>query len=66
MAYISVQLDDFDTDDLIEKLSSRGIDVLVQEAEKELLEKIYNLKQQDKPYESELNQLLYKTLGRIA
>ena len=63
---VDVDLSDFDTDDLIEELESRGSGVMDYGDGKEILEAIYHkrrLGQTD--YENELDQLIYAGLGKI-
>ena len=63
---VDVDLNDFDTDDLIEELESRGSGVMEYGDGKEILEAIYHkrrLGQTD--YERELDQLIYAGLGKI-
>jgi hypothetical protein len=63
---VDVDLSDFDTDDLIEELESRGSGVMDYGDGKEILEAIYHkrrLGQTD--YERELDQLIYAGLGKI-
>ena len=65
---VDVDLGDFDTDDLLEELESRG--ALPVEAEfnaKELLEAIWLKRRVGRTdYETELDQLIYAGLGKIA
>jgi hypothetical protein len=64
---VDVDLGDFDTDDLLEELESRG--ALPVESEynaKELLETIWIKRRMGRTdYDSELDQLIYAGLGRI-
>ena len=60
---VEVDLGDFDTEDLIEELNHRSYDrSLIGNA---LLEKIYLLRREGKDYQRELDELIYKELGRI-
>jgi hypothetical protein len=74
MPYVSVDVDvdlnDFDTDELIEELDRRGNDynthgVNADEA-RELLENIHQLRRTGENYETELDKLIYSVLGKIA
>ena len=70
---VSIDLEDFDTDDLIDELEDRGYDVTYNAEEqdisgaynKEILDQIYHLRRQNKDYQSELDILIYNILGRI-
>lgn len=59
---VDVDLSDFDTDDLVEELEGRG--VTFDTTGKELLEKIYLLRRMGKPFEAELDQMLWACLGK--
>ena len=64
---VDVNLGDFDTDDLLEELESRG--ELPPESDvnaKELVEKMYYLHRQGQDCTPMLDQLFYSVLGRIA
>ena len=64
---VDVDLGDFDTDDLLEELESRG--ELPPESDvnaKELVEKMYYLHRQGQDCTPMLDQLFYSVLGRIA
>jgi hypothetical protein len=67
MAYVSVDVDvdltDFDTDDLIEELESRGS--LLGSDTKKLLEDLYLKRRLGQDYQTELDQLIYAGLGKI-
>lgn len=64
---VDVDLGDFDTDDLLEELESRG--ALPVESEynaKDLLETIWLKRRMGRTdYDSELDQLIYAGLGRV-
>jgi hypothetical protein len=59
---VDVDLSDFDTDDLIEELESRGSAVI---DGKEVLESIYQKRRLGQDYQTELETLIYLGLGRI-
>ena len=64
---VDVDLEEFDTDDLLEELESRGS--LPPEGNvdaKELIEQMYYLRRQGQAYEHLLDPLIYSVLGRIA
>lgn len=58
---VDVDLSDFDTEDLIEELELRGKELAVDN----LIEKIWILRREGRDYQTELDQLIYKTLGKI-
>jgi hypothetical protein len=73
MPYVSVdvdvELDDFDTDELIEELDRRGCDynthgVDTDEA-RALLENVYQLRRTGENYQTDLDKLIYSVLGKI-
>lgn len=62
---VDVDLADFDTDDLIEELENRGAGAADYGDGKELLEAIYLKRRLGQDYQIELDQLIYKGLGKI-
>ena len=62
---VDVDLSDFDTDDLIEELESRGSATLDYGDGKEVLESIYQKRRLGKDYQTELDQLIWLGLGKI-
>jgi hypothetical protein len=63
---VDVDLVDFDTEDLLEELESRG--ALPPEGNanaKELVEQIYYLRRQGQPYEHLMDGLMYAVMGRV-
>jgi hypothetical protein len=63
---VDVDISDFETDDLLEELESRGaLPPESNEDAKELIEKIWTLRRYGKDYQRELNELIYYTLGKI-
>jgi hypothetical protein len=63
---VDVDISDFCTEDLIDELAARGS--LPQEADdnaKQLLEKIWWNRRENKPFDSELDSLIYSVLGKI-
>ena len=62
---VDVDLGDFDTEDLIEELESRGAGTGEFGDGKELLQVIYENRRLGKDYQTELNQLIWLGLGRV-
>lgn len=64
---VDVDLGDFDTDDLLEELESRGaLPVESEYNSKELLETIWLKRRMGRTdYDSELDQLIYMGIGKI-
>ena len=64
---VDVDLDDFDTDDLLEELERRGnLPIEGSEDAKGILEQIYYLRRQGQAYEHLMDGLIYAALGRVA
>jgi hypothetical protein len=63
---VDVDLNDFDTDDLIEELESRGMGFEVaSQTGTELLTAIYLKRRLGQDYQRELDDLIYVGIGRI-
>jgi hypothetical protein len=64
---VDVDLDEFDTEDLIDELErrGRGFDVAGQ-SPTELVDRIHQLRRNGGDYQRELDELIYVTIGRIA
>jgi hypothetical protein len=62
---VDVDLSDFDTDDLIEELESRGSGVMDYGDGKDILRVIYEKRRLGQDYQTELEQLIYLGLGKI-
>ena len=62
---VDVDLSDFDTDDLIEELESRGSAVMDYGDGKEVLRSIYEKRRLGQDYQTELDQLIWLGLGRV-
>jgi hypothetical protein len=60
---VDVDLESFETEDLIEELELRGH--MADSFSKEIVEAIYLKRRQGKDYQSELNTLIYAVLGKI-
>jgi hypothetical protein len=63
---VDVELDDFSDDDLKEEMERRGLgaEVLASTAT-ELIESIYLKRRLGKDYQTELEQLIYQTIGKV-
>ena len=61
---VEVDLSDFDDEDLIDELKSRGKYNGTMGNSDELIDKIFHLRRQGKPYERELDEYLYMRTGR--
>ena len=66
---IDVDMDDFDTDELVEELKRRGSETItsftVNDDNVALLTAIFHKKRQGLDYTRELDELIYANLGRI-
>ena len=62
---VDVNLSDFDTDDLIEELESRGAGTTDYGDGKEILLAIYEKRRLGQDYQQELDQLIWVGLGRV-
>ena len=62
---VDVDLSDFDTDDLIEELESRGAGATDYGDGKDILTAIYEKRRLGRDYQLELDQLIYLGLGKI-
>jgi hypothetical protein len=62
---VDIDLDDFDTDELIEELERRGTGVMDYGNGKEILEIIYEKRRLGQDYQSELDKLIWLGLGKI-
>ena len=67
MTYVTVDVDlsEFDTEDLIEELESRGEMPGFNVDTDEMLNQIYELRRLGKDYDKLLDQYLYQKLGRV-
>lgn len=61
---VDVDLSDFDTEELIEELTSRGKDYETFET-CEVIRQIYELRRNGKDYQRLLDMLIYDVIGRI-
>ena len=65
---VDVDLCDFRTSDLVEELESRGETVTsgpVSDEARTIIENLYQKRRLGKDYQSELDQLIYLSLGRV-
>lgn len=62
---VDVELSEFDTDDLIEELASRGAGVGEYRDGKEILQAIYERRRLGQDYQALLDQLIWLGLGRF-
>ena len=62
---VDVNLSDFDTDDLIEELESRGAGATDYGDGKEILETIWLKRRQGRDYQTEIEQLIWLGLGKV-
>ena len=64
---VDVDLEDFDTDDLLDELERRGDLPVESEGDaKATVEQIYYLRRQNQPWEHLMDQLIYQVMGRVA
>lgn len=63
---VDVDLDDFDTEDLIEELKSRGETYTANSYVLELLKALYQKRQSGQDYTYELDTIIYETIGRVS
>lgn len=62
---VDVDLSDFETDDLIEELESRGACATDYGDGKEILLTIYEKRRLNRDYQQELDQLIWLGLGKV-
>jgi hypothetical protein len=62
---VDVDLSDFDTDDLIEELESRGAGATDYGDGKEILQSVYEKRRVGQDYQQELEQLIWLGLGKF-
>ena len=63
---VDVELDDFDTDDLVEELEKRGMGLdIANPTGTELITEIWIKRRMGKDYQRELDDLIYLSIGRI-
>ena len=62
---VDVDMSEFDTDELIEELESRGSGVLDYGDGKDILRAIYEKRRLGQDYQAELDQLIWLGLGKI-
>lgn len=62
---VDVDLGDFDTEDLVEELESRGHGTTEFGDGREILQVIYEKRRLGKDYQTELNELIWLGLGKV-
>lgn len=62
---VDIDLSDFDTDDLVEELESRGAGATEFGDSKDILMAIYEKRRLGKDYQQDLDQLIWLGLGKI-
>ena len=62
---VEVELDDFDTDELVEELERRGTGTVDYGNGTEVLQTIYEKRRLGQNYQQELDQLIWLGLGRV-
>jgi hypothetical protein len=62
---VDVDLSDFDDDDLLEELEDRNLGIMVQGENLNLLNAIWLKRRMGQDCQSELDQLIYQTLGHV-
>lgn len=62
---VEVDINDFETDDLIDELARRGETIGEYGDTKEILEAIYMKRRMGKDYQYELDQLIWYGLGKV-
>lgn len=62
---VEVDLADFDTDDLVEELESRGAGTTEYGDGKDILMTIYEKRRLGKDYQTELDELIWLGLGKV-
>jgi hypothetical protein len=63
---VDVDIEDFDTDDLLDELERRGELPVEQHGDaRNIVEQIYYLRRQARPYEHLMDSLMYAVMGRV-
>lgn len=62
---VEVELDDFDTDELVEELERRGSGTMDYGNGTEVLQSIYEKRRLGQSYQADLDQLIWLGLGKI-
>ena len=62
---VDIDLEDFDTDELIEELERRGTGTVEYGNGTEVLQTIYEKRRLGKDYQRELDELIYVAIGKI-
>ena len=68
-AEVEVDLSEFDTDDLVEELESRGYDYNTMDVDgdamREVLEQVWLKRRTNQDYQQELDRLIWGVLGKV-
>jgi len=62
---VEIELEDFETDELVEELERRGSGTVDYGDGKEVLESVYQKRRLGQDYQTELDQLIWLGLGKI-
>jgi hypothetical protein len=63
---IEIDMDDFEDDDILEEMERRGLGTVASPDDNlELLRSIFQKRRTGQAFDSELDQLIYNSLGRI-
>jgi hypothetical protein len=63
---VDVDLEDFDDEDLLEEIESRGLGSFSRPEDRiDLFKQLYQLRRTGQDYQGVLDRLLYETLGKI-
>jgi hypothetical protein len=66
---VDVDLDDFDDDELISELERRGLDLnnkyIDGDSMRELITRVWQLRREGREYQTELDQLIWYSIGKI-
>mgnify|MGYP000449761635 CR=1 FL=1 len=63
--WVDIDLADVDDEELIDEIQARGYKVHEDAPSLTILENIYHLRRQGKPYEAELDNYIRDTLGKV-
>jgi hypothetical protein len=62
---VDIDLEDFDTDELVDELERRGCGTVDHGDGREVLQTIYEKRRLGRDYQAELDQLIWLGLGRV-
>jgi hypothetical protein len=60
---VDVDLDEFDDDDLLDEIASRGLGVSAES--KDIITQIWQLRRTNQPYDHLMDDLIYDTIGKL-